>query len=194
MKMQKVFSGRLSLFAVLPLVASCSLEQKGTDAEQESSETLQAEMIADLNMVGNKYVALAEATPEEHFSWRPDEQVRTVSEVYMHIVMANMMIARGVTGVEVPEEIDATWYGGDAELIVDKATIVPALRTSFDFATSAIEVTSNEQLSEMIELFGTDQTVRSGLLLLVTHAHEHLGQAIAYARTNGVTPPWSAGG
>jgi len=24
-----------------------------------------------------------------------------------------------------------------------------------------------------------------------THLHEHLGQLIAYARSNGVVPPWS---
>jgi uncharacterized damage-inducible protein DinB len=27
---------------------------------------------------------------------------------------------------------------------------------------------------------------------MANHMHEHLGQAIAYARVNGVVPPWSA--
>jgi uncharacterized damage-inducible protein DinB len=29
-------------------------------------------------------------------------------------------------------------------------------------------------------------------MALVSHEHEHLGQMIAYARSNGVTPPWSS--
>jgi hypothetical protein len=26
---------------------------------------------------------------------------------------------------------------------------------------------------------------------ILVHMHEHLGQSIAYARMNGITPPWS---
>jgi uncharacterized damage-inducible protein DinB len=32
------------------------------------------------------------------------------------------------------------------------------------------------------------------LELLATHNHEHLGQMIAYARMNGIAPPWSRSG
>jgi uncharacterized damage-inducible protein DinB len=44
-----------------------------------------------------------------------------------------------------------------------------------------------------ITVFGQKTTKRGFMVLIVGHMHEHLGQAIAYARMNGVTPPWSAG-
>jgi uncharacterized damage-inducible protein DinB len=52
----------------------------------------------------------------------------------------------------------------------------------------------NARLDDGTKLFGRDTTVRAAMLLYVTHMHEHLGQLVAYARSNGVVPPWSAGG
>jgi len=40
-------------------------------------------------------------------------------------------------------------------------------------------------------MFGNDITERAAFLNALTHLHEHLGQSIAYARMNGVVPPWS---
>ena len=42
-----------------------------------------------------------------------------------------------------------------------------------------------------MKLFGQPFTMQSAWVLGTTHLHEHLGQLIAYARTNGVKPPWS---
>ncbi len=47
-------------------------------------------------------------------------------------------------------------------------------------------------LDKPVDLFGNKTTVRGGYLLLLSHAHEHLGQSIAYARSNGIVPPWTA--
>jgi uncharacterized damage-inducible protein DinB len=43
----------------------------------------------------------------------------------------------------------------------------------------------------MIKLFGRDASVRLAMMLTIEHNSEHLGQSIAYARMNGITPPWS---
>ena len=161
--------------------------------EMAAASTLQSEMLADLDQVRGKYVTLAEAMPESAYGWRPGEGVRSVSEVYMHVASANVGIVAGVLGVSPPEGVES-WYGQDAESITDKATVVEALGASFDYVAEVIEGTSDARLSEAVNLFGGDSTVRGALTLVQTHAHEHLGQSIAYARTNGVTPPWSAGG
>jgi len=42
-----------------------------------------------------------------------------------------------------------------------------------------------------VKLFGTDMTKQGALMHLLEDQHEHLGQSIAYARINGVVPPWS---
>ena len=40
-------------------------------------------------------------------------------------------------------------------------------------------------------MFGNATTHRGVLVTVLSHLHEHLGQSVAYARMNGVVPPWS---
>ena len=156
--------------------------------------SLREDLLAGLSQVRDKYLGLAEAVPESQYAWRPGEGVRSVSEVYMHIAMANIGIAMRATGAPVADNVDPAWYGAEAKTITAKETILEALAASFDYVAQAIEATSNAQMAETVEMFGGEYTVRRALLLLMTHGHEHLGQSIAYARVNGVAPPWSAGG
>ncbi len=163
----------------------------GEDAADMAVSSLQSEWLADLSQLREKYVGLAEAVPEEGYGWRPAEGIRSVSEVYMHVVAANIGIVSGVLGEAPPESADPTWFGPDAESITDKATVVEAVGASFDYVAGVIEGTSDERLMEAANLFGNESTVRAALMLVVTHCHEHLGQLIAYARSNDVVPPWS---
>ena len=166
-------------------------ETAAEDASANAGPTLQSEWLADLDQLREKYVGLADATPESVYGWRPGEGVRSVSEVYMHVTAGNFGIVMGVLGDAPPEGTDPAWYGQDAESITDKATVVEALSASFDYVAAVIEGTSDERLTEAVNLFGGDSTVRAALMLVVTHCHEHLGQSIAYARSNSVVPPWS---
>ena len=43
-----------------------------------------------------------------------------------------------------------------------------------------------------MKFFGRESTVRGLYLTVALHEHEHLGQSIAYARMNGIVPPWTA--
>ena len=193
-----------AVMCVLALAGCAPAETGEAEAEGDmaaaeeaavSTSTLQSEMLADLADVRGKYVQLAEAMPESDYGWRPAEGVRSVSEVYMHIVSANFGIVMGALQAPPPESADPAWYDfANAESISDKATIVEALGASFDYVAEVIEGTSDARLQEAVTLFGGDSSVRGALMLVATHCHEHLGQSIAYARTNGVTPPWSAGG
>ncbi|MCY4400579.1 MAG: DinB family protein [Gemmatimonadetes bacterium] len=203
MKKEQLFTAAamcvLALAACAPAAETGEAEAAGDmDAAEDaaaSTSTLQSEMLADLAQVRDKYVQLAEAMPESDYVWRPAEGVRSVSEVYMHVVAANFGIVMGTLQTAPPESADPAWYDfANAESISDKATIVEALGASFDYVAEVIEGTSDDRLREAVNLFGGDSTVRGTLMLVATHCHEHLGQSIAYARTNGVTPPWSAGG
>ena len=51
---------------------------------------------------------------------------------------------------------------------------------------------SEADLNRPVKFFSTDTTVRGIFVIIATHLSEHLGQSIAYARMNGITPPWSA--
>ena len=185
--------------ALLLALAACVPAETGEAASEDmpaeeataSGPTAQSELLADLAELSDKYLGLAEAMPEADYGWRPGQGVRSVSEVYMHVVAANFGIVSRVLGSSPPEGADPSWYGQDAESITDKATVVEALGASFDYMAEMIENTSDEQMMDALDLFGRELSVRGALTFTLSHCHEHLGQSIAYARSNGVVPPWS---
>ncbi|HUG40822.1 MAG TPA: DinB family protein [Longimicrobiales bacterium] len=159
---------------------------------------LRAELIRDVEQLERKYMGLARAMTGK-YDWRPAEGVRSAGEVFGHVAGANFMIP-SMAGVSVPESMAASSMQEgmrrmrELERSGDEARILESLEHSFRHATHALADVSDAQLEEQTKMFGQDVTKRQVLTLLVMHMHEHLGQAIAYARMNGVTPPWSEGG
>ncbi len=153
-----------------------------------AAQSFQEEMAVDLAQVADKYLGLAGAVAEEDYTWRPGEGVRSVAEVYMHVVSANFGFPR-MRGHQ-PPDVAQGWLRGDASGL-DKAGAEASLRASFDHLIDFVGTVTDAQLEEEMELFGRQTTVRGYLMLVQTHLHEHLGQSIAYARTRGVVPPWS---
>lgn len=145
--------------------------------------------------VEQKLVGLADALSVEQQSWRPGEGVRSVQEVFMHVAADNYFLP-AVLGVAAPAatRINATDYAAVQafeQQKLDKAATIAELKTSFAHFTSALNSIPESRMDEAISVFGQDFTVRSFMILATAHLHEHLGQMIAYARTNGVKPPWS---
>ena len=132
-----------------------------------------------------KLVSLAEAEPQEKYSWRPGEGVRSIGEVYVHVAMDNyyFMSLVGVKPPAMEKDLEKT--------LTDKAKVIGYLKESFAWVKSATANIKDEELEKATKMFGMMTTARGVLLVLATHMHEHLGQSIAYARTNGVVPPWS---
>jgi uncharacterized damage-inducible protein DinB len=178
---------RLAVSAlVLALAAPSLLVAQGADPA--SAAGLRKELIGQLADAEQKFLALADATPAEKYTWRPAAGVRSVSEVYMHMVGSNYMIP-GIAGVKRKPDVA---FSPDMETkITDKAQIVDLLRKSFAHARQAVMDVPDAQMDASVNLFGTPSTNRGVLVLMATHAHEHLGQSIAYARMNGIVPPWS---
>ena len=137
--------------------------------------------------VEKEILALAEAVPAEKYSWRPAEGVRSIGEVYMHIAGANYLIP-SFAGVKIPDGISP----GMEKTVTDKAAIIEALKKSFAHLRNAIAATKDADLDKPVKFFGMDSTVRGLYLVAANHEHEHLGQSIAYARMNGIVPPWTA--
>lgn len=155
-----------------------------------------SDVIANLTRVGKQLVSLAEATPADKFSWRPTDEVRKVSEVYMHVVAANDFIpvllgAAPPKGVTIPEKPFDLSPKLEAE-VTSKDEVVARLRESFDYAAAALKTISPSDLDTESQAFGFPASKRAYVLILLSHAHEHLGQSIAYARSVGVVPPWNA--
>ncbi|HSE63849.1 MAG TPA: DinB family protein [Thermoanaerobaculia bacterium] len=149
---------------------------------------LRADVIWQLNDLEKKLVSLAEAMPQDKFGWRPGAGVRSVSEVYMHVAGGNYFLPTFL-GAKMPEGFSREME----KTVTEKAKVIDAMKKSFDHARKAVEATPDSDLDKKVKFFGQEPSERMMMIVLVSHGHEHLGQSIAYARTNGVAPPWSEG-
>jgi uncharacterized damage-inducible protein DinB len=136
--------------------------------------------------VSNQLVALAEAMPADKFAWRPAPGVRSTSEVFMHIAMANFYLL-SVTGPKMPPDLKQ-----DAEkAVTSKPEVIAWLKRSLEAVKQAHAAADPKDLSRKVKIFGRDATVDGMYLRIIVHDNEHMGQLIAYARMNGIAPPWS---
>lgn len=152
-----------------------------------TSSGVRADILAQIDDAEKKLLALAEATPADKFGWRPAEGVRTVGQVYAHVAGGNYFLPT-FWGAQPPAGVDPRSFEASAD---DKAATIDRLRQSFEHARAQIEKAADSDFDKPIEMFGRKSTVRGAMMTVASHAHEHLGQAIAYARSTGVVPPWS---
>ena len=152
------------------------------------------ELAKDLADVEKKIVGLARALPESSWKWTPGSGVRNTGEVFMHVAADNyfMPAAMGVTtpaeiGITKEYKTAATWE----KKPLSRDQTIAELEKSFAFLKKALTDTPDAKLDGPLEMFGEKTTARGVWIMTVTHLHEHLGQLIAYARSNKVTPPWS---
>ena len=153
-----------------------------------------AEMHRDVNEAQKKMVDLAKAMPETAYGWRPGAGVRSVGEVFLHVASDNYMIPM-MMGKPAPAATGITSDFASATTFekrkLAKAQIIAELEASYTHLHQAMGLTTDANATEMIKFFGQDWSRQRAMVLTVTHLHEHLGQAIAYARSNNVVPPWS---
>lgn len=160
----------------------------------QPSAGLQAELIADLTDTEKKFVALAEAFSWEQHAWRPMPGVRSVAEVFVHVAAGNVQFPQSaghLPSARLPEGLRDLPVWTDPVVPANKADLIEMLHGSFDHARNFIGGARDEDLAVMTP--SGDATYRALLVQMSSHAHEHLGQQIGYARTNRVTPPWTGG-
>jgi uncharacterized damage-inducible protein DinB len=167
-----------------------------TDAQEKPKEKAaaapaaagpKAEFLEEIVYYEQRYVRLAESVPAEKYAWRPADGVRSIGEVYTHIVAANYGVARSL-GTPPPADFD---FKSITAVSTDKAKTVEALKDSFAHFRQAIQALSDADADKPQKMFGRQTTLRGSFLLITGHFGEHLGQSIAYARMNGVVPPWT---
>ena len=175
----------LAILAAGPLGA---MAQSGAPAAPAAPATgFRADFLADWDEMAKNAVRLAEAMPAEKYTWRP-EGARSVSEIYLHIASGNFGFMR-LLGAQPPASIDPRTL---EKSTTEKAKVVEILKQSFDHVRQTVLNTSDTDLDKPVKLFGQPSTIRNVLYIVGTHQHEHFGLTIAYARINGVVPPWTA--
>jgi hypothetical protein len=179
---------------VLPY-ASVVLVVLAQPAHAQQPEVI-GDALRDIASLEKRILSLLEAMAGK-YGWRPAEGVRSVGEVYLHIASSNFMLPVAL-GIEPPAPYRAKTVEEQIARM-EEIEALPAeriralLEQSFAHVKRALESQRSHALGETIELFGSPATRHWAIHTLVTHMHEHLGQSIAYARMNGVVPPWSAG-
>ncbi len=149
------------------------------------------DFLGQVDFVESRILALNQAMAAKE-SWRPAADVRSVSETYLHIAFGNYILPK-LMGFEPPAaanfSMDIKKWDAQAS---DAAKVNDILKASFDHVRSVAKKVTPEQMEKKIDLFGHEMTTRNAMISVLNHMHEHLGQSIAYARMNGVVPPWTA--
>jgi uncharacterized damage-inducible protein DinB len=178
--MHRFFSRAVTFVAVASLAGLVAAPLAAADYREEA--------LSRIATLEKKFVGLSGAVPADKYTWRPAEGVRSISEVFLHIAGANFGLPARVLGTPAPAGFQGQGYDKST---TDKAQITEAVKESFAHFRAAVEKLQAADADKMVKLFGSETSTRGAVLFLLEHLSEHLGQAIAYARTNGVTPPWS---
>jgi uncharacterized damage-inducible protein DinB len=170
---------------VLGLLCGLMLVWASTAAQSPPPELGQG-WLPEFTATTRQLLQLAEVTPEGKFTWRPASGVRSISEVYMHIALGNFWLLEQAGA---KSSVDVSKLPKDAETsITKKAEVTQWLRTSLDAVSKAYQTADRQK---KVQFFGKEATADGVFLRILVHNNEHMGQSIAYARMNGIVPPWS---
>ena len=169
----------LFLLLLTAVVARSSFAQKAPEGIWQGFD-------GEWRHVSSQLIALAEATPEEKFSWRPAPGVRSTSEVYMHIAIANFGLLH-FTGPQMPADLKE----GMEKSVTSKAEVINWLKRSLEAVKQAHLAATPQDLQKKVHIYDRDTNADGMYLRIIVHANEHMGQLVAYARMTGVVPPWS---
>ena len=147
---------------------------------QSQPAGLQAAFAKDAGTLSDKFTGLARVMSAK-YDWKPGQGVRSVGDVFNLIVKENGLLAGALSGTP----------NAGAPPITDPEKMQDALKASYLNLQKAITGLSDNDLQTTVKLFGRDWTKQDALMHVLEDQHEHLGQSIAYARSNGVVPPWS---
>jgi len=166
----------------LVLLITISITSFSFGQEELAQNTIKAILTGNQSQV----IQLAEAFSEDQYNWRPSEGVNSVGEALLHVATANYFLASKM-GFATPAEIDVMALGQ----IKGKENIIAAIKASNEFILEKIDMVPDSELNEEVDFGFMKMNKLGGLLVMMEHNGEHKGQLIAYARSNGVVPPWS---
>lgn len=179
----------LTLAATAPVAAQSAPAPAQTMAPPAGSGPLdyRDEALRHFEQSSRKMVLLSEAVPAELYEWSPGDGVMSVARVYAHIARYNYLYLTENLGIPAPP--DVAWQ--ELESLTDRAAVRDALLASIEHVRRSVSAMDEADLTRTVSLYGRDVPAWAVLFQLVAHMNEHVGQSIAYARMNGIVPPWS---
>jgi DinB family protein len=180
----------LGVLVIAAVIGAASPARAQDVITKESATAIKASFLADLDNLHTKFLGLANAFPQDKYTWRPMDGVRSVSEVLMLAAMEGYsFIPNGFGGKAA--DLGSREEAGKLRTLSDKAMVIDHLNKGFAHATKELESIDAATLTGKKKLFGQDRSLPDIVLFIGGDLHEHLGQLIAYARTNHIVPPWS---
>ena len=163
---------------VIPPKADLIFDVELLDVTEVPTQPAGIDVLAPLNALEKKILSLAAAIPDDKLDWRPAPGVRSFREVLAHIASSNRLMF----DMAMNEKRPGAGVQGDE--------ITQQLTESFAAIRKHLETARAGTLGRDMQFFGTATTQRGIFVHLDAHIAEHLGQLIAYARMNGIAPPW----
>ena len=167
-------------------IAQGQAPQNPTDTTAPSYD-MKAQALLDLQAVQKKCVDLADAVPSDKLTWRPSPDTRSFAEIFLHVAGERYEIL-SMRGATPPSAFNAKEF---EKSTTQKDRIVDELNQSWNFTDKTINGMSNADFAKLLPKLGPQANEGDVVYILVADAHEHLGQLIAYARQNGIVPPWT---
>ncbi len=185
---------RLSLASAVSLALAISTPALGADAGTPPGPVgLRGDLLMSLGFLEGQTVSLEQAMPQAKFTWRPKKGIRSVSEVFLHVA-GSIYFFTSKLGRETPADVQALMTAKKWETqTTNKEEIKTILTKAFAHLRNTIVETDDATLDKQYDFMGRQVSGRLLLMGPQFHSFEHLGQEIAYARINGVVPPWSKG-
>jgi uncharacterized damage-inducible protein DinB len=179
----RTIAGAVAMAAALGPGPLGAQTQPAQTQPAQTKQTTQAALSREAGTLSDKFAGLARVMAGK-YDWKPAEGVRSVGDVFNLIVKENGLLVGTLTGA-------GAAGGGAGAQVSDPEKVQEALKASYANVQKAIEGLSDADLKTPVKLFGKDFTKEEAVRYLFADQHEHLGQSIAYARSNGVVPPWS---
>ncbi len=182
----------LRLASVLSVAFAVSTPAVAQDAGSAPGPTgFRGDYLKGVGRLEQQIVSLEQAVPQAKFTWRPAKGVRSVAEVYLHVA-GGIYFLTGQLGFAPPADVKALMESKKWETQTTKKDEIKTILTNaFAYLRKAVNDTSDADLDKTVKMFGNEWSKRLVFMVVLGHCSEHLGQSIAYARINGVVPPWS---
>jgi hypothetical protein len=182
----------LGAIVVTALATSSIAAQAPYSPDRATALEMRKEFLTELDSLHSKFMQLAEAFPADKYAWRPAPGVRSVGEVFMHVASEYYFFTPAVFGAVPSPVVEANKAGFEKfEKMSSKPEVLKHLQEGFAYGRQAVATLDEAKITGIHRIFNRDRQVIQMSLDMISDLHEHLGQLIAYARMNGVRPPWS---
>jgi uncharacterized damage-inducible protein DinB len=128
-------------------------------------------------------IAAVEEMPANKFDYKPTPQQMSFAHLVMHIAQSNNYLCAKIGDVPAPK-------GPELKETDGKDKLLTALKSSFDFCTTALGKVDDSKLGDTIQAYGGREAPRAWALIALTNDWaDHYGAAAMYLRLNGLLPP-----